>query len=716
MSDKPSFFAELRRRHIWRVAIAYAVTAWLLLQLAAIVLPSFGAPHWVLRVLIGLFVICFPLALLLAWAFEITPEGVRRTESAPPDETIARHGRRHVGQALNVAIVVVLAAAVGVLTWRLTNHRYAAPQTAGTKEAVPAPSTAVPAKSIAVLPFENLSADKDNGYFADGIQDLILSKLAEIGGLTVISRTSTMRYQSHPEDLKAIGRQLGVANLLEGSVQKAGNQVLINVQLIDARTDHHLWAKSYTRTLDNVFGVEGEVAEKVAASLKAKLDPDEQARVTATPTHNSAAYDAYLRGLSLETGTSAYGSKMLEIAEAYRKAVKLDPRFALAWAHLASIDSQLHFSLVDYTPARLAQARAALERARALAPDATATRIAIGDLAYYGHYDYPRALAAYRKVLQVSPSNALALANIGYVNRREGHWQRAIGYLERSLALDPRNVNTLNGLAWSYACLHRYHRARAIIRQALAINPGDPDVTGLLGWTYQSQGDVAESAKILDGVPIPPNDWGAFPVLVYQAWLSGNYPDAVHVLKTALATGKHLSRTARAQYYQFLGFAEHLAGDPAAARLAYRRAISISQAAPNSPVVLVARAKAQAGLGQKAAALATFAQAKETTPARNDIFQNSRLDVALAQIDTLLGDDSRAIATLRRLLAMAPGSVGSMMVTPALLRIDPNWNPLRKDPEFQALLKQYPAAPANATDSAAATHQATNRPSPPHVH
>ena len=701
MSNKPSFLAELRRRHIFRIAAVYAATGWLVLQLGAIVFPALHAPPWCLPVLIGFVALGFPVALVLAWAFEATPEGVRRTEAAGSAEAASSHNRRRIGQVLNVAIIVILAAAVGVLTWRLTNRGNTASQTVAAKTLAPAPSSAIPAKSIAVLPFENLSSDKSNGYFADGIQDLILSKLAEIGGLTVISRTSTMRYQSHPEDLKAIGRQLGVANLLEGSVQKAGNQVLINVQLIDARTDHHLWAKSYTRTLKNVFGVEGEVAEKVAAALKATLDPAEQKRVKEAPTHNPAAYDAYLRGLSLETNTSAYGPQMLGIAAAYQDAVKLDPSFAQAWARLSSIDSQLHFTLIDYTPARLAMAKAALNRAQALAPDATETRLAAADYAYYGLYSYASALEGYRKVLQVSPSNAYALASIGYVERREGHWQRAIDYMERSLALDPRNVNTLASLGWSYACLHRFDKARQIFRRALAIHPHDSAVIRALAWILQSEGNLAQAGKILKTTKIPPGDWGNFPILIYQTFYTRRYADAIRLLRAALASNKKLSATARSEYYQLLGFAERLAGNGDAARAAYTQSISVSHAAPDSPIVLLTRANAQAGLGLKAAALESLRQAMSTTPARRDAFERPRGDVVMAEIQTLTGGDAQAIAALRRLLTMPPGSVGSMLVTPALLRIDPTWDPLRKDPRFQVLLKQYPVTTASTTEPAA---------------
>lgn len=696
-----SFWTELRRRHIVRIAAVYAATAWLVLQLGAIVFPALHAPSWCLPVLIGFVVLGFPVALVLAWAFEVTPEGVRRTESGQSGEARRPEARRQVGQTLNVAIIVILAAAVGVLAWRLAGRNSGPSQVVVAGTGAPALATAIPAKSIAVLPFENLSTDKGNGYFADGIQDLILSKLAEIGGLTVISRTSTMRYQSHPEDLRVIGRQLGVATLLEGSVQKAGDQVLINVQLIDARTDHHLWAKSYMRTLNNVFGVEGEVAEKVAAALKQRLDPAEEARVTAAPTHNAAAYDAYLHGLSLETNRGLSGSVDLKIAAAFQRAVKLDPSFSAAWARLASIDSQLHFYLIDYTPARLAQAKEALERAQSLAPNAIATEIAAGDYAYYGHYDYAKALARYHEVLKLSPSNAYVLASIGYVERRQGHWQSAIDYLERSLALDPRNVNTLASLAWSTACLHRYAEATKLLREALAISDGDSSLTGFLAWIYQSEGRLEKSGKLLSGVQISPTDTNDFMSFVNQALWTRRYPDAIRLLRETLASGERLSPTTRGYYYQLLGFSEQLAGNHDAARRAYMQAITVLRTAPGkSPLVLVRRALAQAGLGRKAAALASIRQSKTSTPGKYDDFESPLLDVFLAEVQTQLDEPSQAIATLRGVLAMPLGSNASLLVTPASLRLDPAWDPLRKDPAFQALLRQYPV-PAGTSNVAA---------------
>jgi TolB-like protein len=344
---------------VWRIAIAYVVTAWVLLQLASIVLPGFGAPGWVLKALIVVFVILFPIALIMAWALEITPEGVRRTVPASAADARVVQDTRAIGRKLNTGIIVALVIAVLLLLgnqffWhkRLRNVAPSARPAMASSPAAPAaraPETApaIPTRSIAVLPFENLSGDKDNAYFAGGIQDLVLTKLADIGSLKVISRTSTEKYKSRPDNLKQVAAELGVATILEGSVQKQGDQVLINVQLIDAKTDSHIWAKAYTKTLTNVFGVEGEVAEAIATSLNAKLTPVQSKDLAAAPTTNRAAYDAFLRAEylanrgSIDYGTGAGLSDLKAAIPLYREAVQADPGFALAWARLSYSESQL---------------------------------------------------------------------------------------------------------------------------------------------------------------------------------------------------------------------------------------------------------------------------------------------------------------------------------------------------------------------------------------
>src|ERR1700719_3699400 len=332
-----SFFAELKRRNVYKVAVAYAVASWLLIQVATQVFPFFEIPNWAVRLVVLLLIAGFPVALIFSWAFEITPEGIKRESEIESDKSITHHtGRKIV--ALTIALAVV---AAGLLAFQLFRGKSTTPLTNIAGQANP-----ISAKSAAVLPFENLSDEKSNAYFADGIQDEILTRLSKIASLKVISRTSTQKYKSAPDNLREIGRQLGVANLLEGSVQRAANAVHVNVQLIRASTDEHLWAESYNRKLDDVFGVEGEVASAIADQLNAKLSGTEQKAVTDKPTQNTAAYDAYLRGLSIEHNQYSYDAYQ-KAAHEYTEAIQLDPNFAFAWARLAVLRSFLFFNAVD---------------------------------------------------------------------------------------------------------------------------------------------------------------------------------------------------------------------------------------------------------------------------------------------------------------------------------------------------------------------------------
>jgi TolB-like protein len=303
-----NFFAELRRRNVYKVAVAYAVVAWLLIQVATQVFPFFDIPNWVVRLIVLAIVVGFPIALVIAWAFELTPEGIKRTEDVDP--ALATSAKSHAW------IYVAVAAAFLSFGLFFLGRFTVSPQQGESAD--------IPAKSIAVLPFDNLSGDKDNAYFANGMQDMILTKLAGIGDLKVISRTSTEKYKSRPDDLKTVAAELGVATILEGSVQKAGNEVLINVQLIDAASDNHLWAEAYTRTLDNIFGVEGEVAQKVADALEARLTPAESAHVAEAPTRNSAAFDVFLQAEEQAQKANASQSQAAYLAadNDYRQAIR----------------------------------------------------------------------------------------------------------------------------------------------------------------------------------------------------------------------------------------------------------------------------------------------------------------------------------------------------------------------------------------------------------
>src|SRR5437588_2818690 len=384
-----NFFAELKRRNVYKVAVAYAIVGWLLVQVATQVFPFFEIPNWAVRLIVLLIVIGFPIALTIAWAFELTPEGLKRTEDVDLAAS-ARQPRKHawilvvlVGAALSIALVFV-----GRYTSREKTPRQSE-----------AATSAIPQKSIAVLPFENLSDDKNAAYFADGIQDEILTKLASIADLKVISRTSTAKYKSKPEDLKTVSQQLGVANVVEGTVQRAADKVRVNVQLIDARADSHLWAKTYDRDIKDVFAVESEVSQEIADALQAKLSPNEANTLASAPTKDSEAYDFFLKGEYEERG--ALTSRKLEIFEKaasfYREAIARDPHFALAIASLAENEIWRHWFLKPLSDADLDKVKSEAQQAISLAPNLAQGHIALGLYYNYGKREFDQALAEFRR-------------------------------------------------------------------------------------------------------------------------------------------------------------------------------------------------------------------------------------------------------------------------------------------------------------------------------
>jgi TolB-like protein len=346
-----ALLAELKRRNVYKVAVAYAVVGWLLIQVATQVFPFLEIPNWAIRLVIFITALGFPIALIIAWAFELTPEGIKRTEAADAA------GQQSKSRAW--IYVALIGAAISVGLFFL--GRYTAPIQRGAAGAAE--------KSIAILPFENLSEEKGNAYFAEGVQDEILTRLAKIADLKVISRTSTQRFKSSPDNLREVAKQLGVANILEGSVQKAADQVRVNVQLVNALTDAHLWAETYDRKLTDIFGVESEIAKAIAESLQAKLTGGEQRALAVKPTNNAEAYDAYLRGLAFEARTSASADDLAKAVRFYERAVQLDPAFALAWARLSRVNAETYFDGLDTTPARRDAAERALNTAQKLQPN-----------------------------------------------------------------------------------------------------------------------------------------------------------------------------------------------------------------------------------------------------------------------------------------------------------------------------------------------------------
>jgi TolB-like protein/Tfp pilus assembly protein PilF len=435
------FFGELKRRNVYKVAVAYAVVAWLLIQIATQVFPFFEIPNWAVRLVVLLLMLGFPVALVLAWVFELTPEGIKRTTEVAPNESI----RHRTGRRIAEITVILAVIAAGLLAFRLSRQKNTVTPLPGeaTTESQPAPAT-IPEKSIAVLPFENLSSDKENAYFADGIQNEILARLSKIADLKVISRTSTQNYKTRPENLPEIAKQLGVANILEGSVQTSGDEVRVNVQLIKAANDSHLWGDVFDRKLTDVFSVESEVAKAIADQLQAKLTGQEEV-ITAKSTNNPEAYDAYLRGLAytLKTG-GATPAKSLGAQKYLREAVRLDPKFALAWALLSNVDAIGYITQsLQPTAALREETRQAAETALTLQPNLGEALMAKGYYYYGCLKDYDSAVRYFEQSQQFLPNNSRIPESLAYVARRRGHWDQSESYFNEAERVDPRNANLL---------------------------------------------------------------------------------------------------------------------------------------------------------------------------------------------------------------------------------------------------------------------------------
>jgi TolB-like protein len=342
-------------------------------------------------------------------------------------------------------------------------------------------------KSIAVLPFENLSGDPDNAYFADGIQEEILTRLAGIADLKVISRSSTQQYQSKPRNLREIAKQLGVATILEGSVQKAADQVRVNVQLVNAQSDSHLWAETYDRKLTDIFGVESEIAKGIAESLQAKLTSREEQALAVKPTNNPEAYDAYLRGVALEPRSYFSIDPLRKAIDFYERAVQLDPNFAVGWARLSRAHALLYFIRSDKTAARSDAAKSALENAQKLQPNSPETLLALGYYQYWGLGDYGLAKTTFGRVNKMLPSSSEVLEALGAVTRREGHWDEGVAYLKQALTVDPRNLELLIEIASTYAALRQFPAALKLYDRALDVTANDPDLMAAKARIYQAR-------------------------------------------------------------------------------------------------------------------------------------------------------------------------------------------------------------------------------------
>ena len=661
------FFEELKRRKVFRVAIAYVVAGWALAQGLAQVLPVFDIQNSVIRVVIALLLIGFPVALVLAWVFDVTPQGIKAT---PAIGGSGAHRRRNV--MMLVATGIIISAAAGF---------FLLPRAAARKID----------KSIAVLPFESLSDEKENAYFADGVQDDILTNLSKIGDLKVISRTSVMSYRGHTPNVREIGKALGVSTILEGSVRRAGNRVRVNVQLIDATTDEHLWASDYDRDLTDVFAIQTDLAQKIANELQAKLSPSEKAQIENKPTQNAEAYLALIQARNLFMPEDF--EKLKQAEQLYDRALQLDPNFALAAASYGQMEAWIYRNF-DKTAARMQKGRALVQRALQLQPDLPEAHLALGYWYYYGDLDFDAALKEFEIAQRGLPNDAGAYLAIGAIQRRQGKWTESNASLEKAVSLNPNDTWSMQNLAINYEMQRKWVAANKILERALAITP---TAFGLIEIkckvAIEERGDLSLGEKFLNNVDasqLSPDIQGQIAAGRVQMFiLQRKFGEAVGIankLPDAMLTTHPGSLCGK---YTALGAAKKAMGDEAGAREALVKAKRFAEddikQTPDVASSHAGLAEALAWLGQKDAALAEIKRAQELQPESKDAFEGPQITQTAAEIHAIFGDAANAVALLDGLL-QRPSPV-----TVAILKLNPVWDPIRNDPGFQALIDKYGA-------------------------
>jgi serine/threonine-protein kinase len=546
-------------------------------------------------------------------------------------------------------------------------------------------------KSIAVLPFQNLSDEKENTYFADGIQDDILTNLSKIGDLKVISRMSVMAYRGDAvRNAREIGKALGVATLLEGSVRRAGNRIRVNVQLINANNDEHIWAEDYDRDLTDVFAIQTDLAQKIASALQAKLSPTEKARLDNRPTQNPDAYLLFVQAHDYANRTDMFHDASLKAETLFEQAIKLDPNFALAFAGLSMVESWIYHSF-DPTEGRRQKARLNADEALRLQPDLPEGHLALGFSYYYGDRNYERALAEFEIARQGLPNDAQAYMAIGAIQRRQGKWAESTANLERAAALDPKGANILINLASSHIALRNFETAKKILDRVVAIAPRSLEACGLKGFmAVLWKGDLSAAEKAFSSVP-PENDVGGLTTWG-RAWiltLERKFPDALELLEGFRGDTMFTTTTAPYPTAFAKGLIHLLQGDKTKARAEFEKAREISEKllreAPGDAARHAQHGLILAALGQKQEAIAEGKRAVELLPESQDALDGPKCTSALAEIYACTGEFDEAFRLLDHLFAIPCN------LTVPMFKLDPAWDPLRKDPRYQALIDKYTA-------------------------
>ncbi len=585
------------------------------------------------------------------------------------------------------AVVLLLVIAVGWWCTTRPNHSTSTPRQS---EA----TTGIPEKSIAVLPFENLSSDKENAYFTDGIQDEILTRLSKIADLKVISRTSTQHYKSAPENLPEIAKQLGVAHIVEGSVQKSADAVRVNVQLIKAANDSHLWADTFDRKLTDIFSVESEVAKAIAEQLQAKLTGREEEVIAAKPTDNLKAYDAYLRGLAYTLKTAQITANALNAQQYLKEAVRLDPKFALAWAQLSYVDSTgYNTATLQPTAALRAEAQQAAETALTLQPNLGEGLLAKGNYHYGCLKDYDAAVRYYEQARQFIPNSSRIPELLALVARRRDQWDQSDDYFKQAERLDPRNVNVLTQHALSYIQLRQFPDSLRTLDQVLDITPDDADAIAYKASIALGEGDLAKAAALLAPLRLSATDNILMRIKTYGAILRRQPKEVIGPLQEILSKPDPSLAYANAELRYWLGWAQDVDGDRAAAQENWRQADSglepFLKDQPNNYRLLNLLALTNMSLGNKAAALAMAERAMAAAPLEKDAVAGPNPIEIFARVSAVTGNSDRAIAALQQLQSIKASS-GALAVplTPAILRLDPMFDSLRSDPRFQKLCQE----------------------------
>jgi TolB-like protein/Tfp pilus assembly protein PilF len=634
-----NFFAELKRRNVYKVAIAYAIVAWLLIQGASIFFPTFGAPSWVMKVFIAIVVLGFPAALVLAWAFDLTPEGLKRVKNGDTD----------------VALTPVIAE-----------------------------------KSIAVLPFENLSEEPANAFFADGVHDEILTDLSRIADLKVISRTSVMQYKTAAKrNLREIANELGVAHVLEGSVQRAGNRVRLRAQLIDARSDVHLWAERFDRPLDDVFAIQSEIAKAVAEQLQARLSPAEKAAIEQPPTANLVAYDRYMRGQKLRATVGFDTREVENTRQAIRlldQAIAHDPTFLLAYCQLARAHDTLYFVGADHSPARLALAQEALTKALQLGPDRGEPHLAAAWIAYHCYRDYETALSELAIARRALPNDSSVSELTGFIARRQGQWGQCTSNLERASELDPQNVFLLQQITRTYTGLRRYPDAVRTLDRGLAVAPKHATTRVAralieLEWHAETQPAyeaiqeiVADDPSAVDAIA---EQW------FYLAMCRRDSAEIARALASIPPEGI-IPINVRMPRNFCEGVAARARGDATAAEEAFTAACDdmekLVREQPDYAEALSVLGMVDAALGRKEEALREGRRAAELFPTSKDAVTGGEILRNLAITYAWAGEKDLAFKQLKEVVRIySPISYGQ-------LRLHPWWDSLRDHPRFEKII------------------------------